>query len=282
MTAPDSLIPRHLPDRPDLAGLAGLLELQAGVLSRDQALEHGLTRSGIEARLRTGRRRRVHHRVYATLTGDLDFTARSWAALLYCGRPTLLSHETAAVLHGLRRPAADPIHVTVPASRKLAPQPGLVVHRSRRFAALAEPGVQPARTCAAETVLDLVDRAPRPDDAVTLVAQACQRNVTSAAELARVGIERPETRWSGAIRSVLADVAGGAHSVLELRYRRRVEQAHRLPSGSRQRLVRRGGGREWTDCCYEEFGVLVELDGRLGHEGTGAWRDMDRFRPPLW
>ena len=28
--------------------------------------------------------------------------------------------------------------------------------------------------------------------------------------------------------------------------------------------------------CYEEFGLLVELDGRLAHAGMGRFRDMRR------
>jgi hypothetical protein len=31
-----------------------------------------------------------------------------------------------------------------------------------------------------------------------------------------------------------------------------------------------------TDVGYDAYGLLVELDGRLGHEGAGRFRDMER------
>ena len=73
---------------------------------------------------------------------------------------------------------------------------------------------------------------------------------------------------------MLSDVAKGVESPLELRYLRDVERAHGLPEGQRQRY--RGGLRHRTDVSYDEFAVLVELDGRLGHEGAGRFRDMRR------
>ena len=57
-------------------------------------------------------------------------------------------------------------------------------------------------------------------------------------------------------------------------YARDIERAHGLPRGSRQAVSR---GRQYLrDVDYEAFGVLVELDGRLGHTGMGRFRDMWR------
>ena len=61
---------------------------------------------------------------------------------------------------------------------------------------------------------------------------------------------------------------------MELDYLRDVERAHGLPKGRRQRY--RGGLRYRTDVGYDQWGVLVELDGRLGHEGEGRVRDLRR------
>ena len=36
------------------------------------------------------------------------------------------------------------------------------------------------------------------------------------------------------------------------------------------------GRRRRTDNDYEPFGVVAELDGRLGHEGDGVFRDRAR------
>jgi len=53
-----------------------------------------------------------------------------------------------------------------------------------------------------------------------------------------------------------------------------VERAHELPRGSRQ--ARSGDRRHLRDVEYKEYGVVVELDGRIGHTGMGRFRDMWR------
>src|SRR5262249_48508532 len=61
------------------------LQYQAGVVSRQQALDAGLTEKAIEWKLRTGAWQRLHRRVYATFTGNLSREARLWAAVLRVG-----------------------------------------------------------------------------------------------------------------------------------------------------------------------------------------------------
>jgi very-short-patch-repair endonuclease len=51
---------------------------------------------------------------------------------------------------------------------------------------------------------------------------------------------------------------------------------HGLPQARRQRGVLTGGRRGRTDNDYAPFGVVVELDGRLGHEAEGIFRDRTR------
>lgn len=60
---------------------------------------------------------------------------------------------------------------------------------------------------------------------------------------------------------------------MERRYLVDVERAHGLPPGSRQvRLV----GVGIADVVHEPFGVVVELDGRIGHGAEGAEKDARR------
>jgi hypothetical protein len=69
----------------------------------------------------------------------------------------------------------------------------------------------------------------------------------------------------------------GVTSPLERRFRRDVAQAHGLPVGQAQVRTASAGGVVYRDVVYEEFGVIVELDGRLGHESEPeAFRDQQR------
>lgn len=93
-----------------------------------------------------------------------------------------------------------------------------------------------------DTVLDLVDLARRPEEAIDWVTRACQRRRTP----------------------------------LELAHLRKAERPHGLPAGTRQRHRRSGGRSQWIDVEYSDFGLRVELDGRVGHVDDGVFRDRTR------
>ena len=90
------------------------LQYQAGVVSRQQALDAGFTEKAIEWRLRSGAWQRLHRGVYATFTGDPSREARLWAAVLWAGPGAVLSHETAAEIHHLTDKPSLRIHISVP------------------------------------------------------------------------------------------------------------------------------------------------------------------------
>lgn len=78
------------------------------------------------------------------------------------------------------------------------------------------------------------------------------------------------------VEAALADVASGAETPLELAYLHRVERAHGLPAGVRQRHRRAGARSQWIDVEYAAYVVRVELDGRIGHVDEGVFRDRRR------
>jgi hypothetical protein len=196
----------------------------------------------------------------------------------------MASHETAAKLWGLApaeperpgEPVEPVIHVTIPADRRVVPQPGLRIHLSRRAADARHPAALPPRTKVEETALDLAGSAPSIDSAFAVLARVCGRRLTTAPRLLAATARRKKLRWRQAIEQALADIGDGAHSLLELRFRRRVEQAHGLPRGRAQYEWREAGGTRYGDVRYDEYRVRVELDGRVGHTGEGRFRDMRR------
>lgn len=74
--------------------------------------------------------------------------------------------------------------------------------------------------------------------------------------------------------SVLEKSADGVNSALELAYTQDVERPHGLPAANRQRS--RAELPYQSDVGYDDYQLLVELDGRDGHVGTGRFRDMWR------
>jgi hypothetical protein len=84
----------------------------------------------------------------------------------------------------------------------------------------------------------------------------------------------PHRAW---LLGVLQEAADGVQSLLEASYRRRVERAHGLPRPDRQRHERTEDGVVYRDATYERFRMIIELDGRIGHERSNdKWDDQDR------
>lgn len=131
------------------------------------------------------------------------------------------------------------------------------------------------RTTTEDTVLDLI--AAEPDSMAGIVTDAVNRRLTTIPRLRSAANNRSRLPRRAELDLLLADVAEGNQSPLELLYYREVERAHGLPKGRRQ--VRQAnntildvgyGGDGWLN------GLVVELDGRRGHSGSGAFRDMRR------
>lgn len=73
----------------------------------------------------------------------------------------------------------------------------------------------------------------------------------------------------------LPDIGAGAHSLHEIKDTR-MRRRHGLPLGRRQ-FTRDAKGTEYLDVFIEEYGIHVELDGRLGHDrAVETWRDFRR------
>lgn len=245
---------------------------QAGILTRRQALAAGLSDEAIEAQVGAARWQRVYPGVLATFSGPLGREARLWAVVLSVGAGAVLSHETAAELHGLIDSPSPVVHVTVPVSRNIRPRPGVVLHRSRNVERLRHPVLEPPRTRLEETVVDLTQTSPDLDRAIGWLVKAVASRRTTAGRLSEALAARHRVRWRRELIAAVSDVAGGCHSMLELSYVRQVERAHRLPRGDRQHKR----DRWYDDVTYTGFGVLVELDGRAAHAGERVFRDHRR------
>lgn len=257
--------------------LRNLDRYQHGVVSRSQALRAGLTVDMIKFRVRSGRWRQIHPGIYATFTGLPGRTAQLWAAVLSAGQGAVLSHETAAELHRLIDQPTDGIHLTVPRHRHVAAVRGVSIHRSARAIEAVLAYSNPPRTRVEETVLDLTQTAATFDDVCAWVTRAFARDLTDETRLLKAMSMRKKLRWRTDLNELITAAADGNHSVLEYRYDRDVERAHGLPEPIRQaRFAGPGGRRGRRDRVYEEYGVVIELDGRVAHPAESQWKDKAR------
>ncbi|GAA2475651.1 hypothetical protein [Terrabacter carboxydivorans] len=239
---------------------------QAGLDTRGQAVASGIGDEAIRWALATGRWTTAHPGVYLTTPGRDDWEVRAVAALLFVGGPVALCGPSAALAWGLDRREPGAVHVIVPAGRRASIRPGIVVLRSRRFDERIDGFAWPHRTTVEHTVLDLGMRAPL-DRVLAVAARACQQRLTDEARLAGALAGRSDQTHRALLRECLADVGEGAESAAEVRYIRDVERAHGLPAAVRQYDL---GDRRRCDNLYLAEQLVLEVDGRLAHEGWGA------------
>jgi very-short-patch-repair endonuclease len=254
----------------------GLLERQCGVLSRQQALAAGMSPALIDNRLRSGRWQRLQQGVYATFSGAPSRDVLRWAALLRAGPAAALSYQTAAELHGLTDKPSSLIHITVAATQRVTPMPGVLLHHSRAFYATVHPTASPPRTRVEDTVLDLAQSAATLDDAFGWLCRAVGRRLTTADRLRDALQTRPRLRWRRDLAIGLGDISAGVHSPLERRYVMNVERGHGLPEARRQAPMVIGGHRRYVDNLYEDAMLAVELDGLAAHPPEQHWADSHR------
>ncbi|HEX9063676.1 MAG TPA: hypothetical protein VF843_01125 [Streptosporangiaceae bacterium] len=253
-----------------------LARIQAGVITRRQAIDNGMSAYSVEWLAETGRWPTLQRAVYSIYTGPPAREAVLWAAVLRAGSGAVLSHETAAEVHRLVDQPSSRLHITIPHERTLAPIKGLVLHRSRTLAQATHPTDLPPRTRIEETVLDLASQATSFDTAFSAACAAVQRRLTTPARLRRAMDTRSRLRWRAELAAALSDVGSGVHSLLEYRYVRDVERPHALPPAIRQAKVVLDGRTRYLDNLYQDFGTCVELDGRDAHPPEDRGRDTQR------
>jgi very-short-patch-repair endonuclease len=257
-----------------------LRSVQSGIVDRGQALALGFSRRQISHRLHSGAWQRVYPGVYATFTGPLSREAQMWAAVRCAGDGAMVSHETAAEVHGIiDKPRSATIHVTVPLRRRPAPKKpvrGIVIHRSDQSKQQFLGPFNLPRTTVEDTVLDLVAVSPTFDRAYAWITRGVSRKRLTVSVLRAALARRRRIRWRRWLDDAFEDARDGVDSPLERRYVRDVERAHGLPKSQRQARREFGGKAHYRDSWYAEYRVVVEIDGPAYHQNEQVQQDKAR------
>jgi very-short-patch-repair endonuclease len=263
--------PGHDQGWPDRA-VGELAGRQRTLITRRQLLDLGASADAIDRALRRGRLHRVHHGVYSLVPQSArPPLAAEQAALLACGPTAVLSHHSAARVHGLRLPAfPTAVHVTVTDSDRC--HPGIVVHTTTVRGPQDRHRVQglPA-TSVARTLIDLAptlsDRALAP-----VVDQALRK--TSRTKLIEALDRHPRRPGVPRLRRLLdpARPSADTWSKAEARLLAGIRRAG-LPQPEANVPI----GSYVADLLWREQRVIVEYDSELFHSGPGVFHS-DRTR----
>lgn len=269
MPEPDPLIP---------TAVAELLALQDGVVSRGQLLDLETAPHAVRRLVRRRLLVPLARGVLVEHTGTPTWTQQAWAAVLQVGPPAALAGASALRAVGLDVPGTG-FDVVVPLDRRPRGGGSVRVRRRSSYAADVLAVARPPRLRLEVAALDVAAAraAERPDEAAALLGAACQQRLTTPARLRSALEDRPRLVGRAALAPFLEEVAAGSRSALERRWLRDVERAHALPAAERQVHRRRVGRSSYDDVRHPQYGVVVELDGALHHDGVrDRWADLER------
>jgi hypothetical protein len=259
----------------DHADLAHLLRwVQDEVVARRQLLDLGATPNDIERLLRRRDLLTVHPGVYVAHSGRLSRAQREWVGVL-AAWPAALTLDSA-----LPDPVSPLIHVAVELGRQLQMPDRMVAHRTAHLRERGDWRAAPPRVRLEHATVDVMSRLIAQGNVAAAYArltQVAHTRRTSPEQILRALAHRPRVPGRATLEGLLVDLRDGACSVLERGYLHRVERAHGLPRGTRQRRSTATGRVTYVDVRYERWGTIVELDGVANHDGAAA-RDRDALR----
>jgi very-short-patch-repair endonuclease len=242
------------------ARVDALAREQSGVLSRRQLYALGVTRGQVRANVRARRWRRVGSQSISLTTGPLTRAAQEWAAVFEAGPRAFLDGSSALIAAGLRGFCEDSIRVSVPRGARVRRARGLDIRQTRRWQAddVAGTGVPRSRPAVAAVRGALWARSDK--QAALIITMAVQQGLVDPASLGLELLRIKRDRRRALLHTVVLDLLEGVRSLGEADFRRMCRQ-HGLPDPSRQ-VVRRGRrGTYYLDALWEEWGVVVEIDG---------------------
>ena len=266
-------------DVPRTRSLADLLSQQSGLIARRQVLRLGGKPADIERKLRRREWVRVLPGVYLNHTGAATWLQRAWAGVLFYDKAALAhgSALRAAIGPGWRQCDDASIHLAVDEDRNVKEIDGYRLHRIVRLENKVRWNTSPPRMKVEEAALDVAAARPTDFGAIEVLADVCRQRHTTAARLLSALEGRRRLRRREWLGNVLRDIHAGTCSVLEHGYLDRVERRHGLSAPRRQPAARSDLGPIYRDVDHEEFGLYIELDGRLFHD-TARQRDRDLDR----
>ena len=222
-----------------------LFERQDGVASRAQLVAAGLGEDAIDHRIRTGRYRVEHERVYSL--GPLSMRGRLVAALLAGGDDAALCHASALVPYRLRTSVVT-IDIAVAHQRRDTDQ--LRFHRL----SLSDSEITRRDGLRITTIeRTLFDIAATGADIRKLAQEALAKRLTTRAKLSAFAADHKGERGAPALRKI----AGEPHtrSDLERRFRRFLDD-NEFPEPLWNEVL----GPFTVDCYWPQFDLVIEVD----------------------
>ncbi len=238
-----------------------LAEGQGGVVSRRQLYAEGITRAEVRANLAARRWRPVGRNTIAVHMGPLDQHAIHHVAVLEAGPRAYLDGASSLIEGGLKGFDAPKVRVSVPRGAKIWRVRGIDIRQTRRFDPedlMPGSGVPRSKNPVAAVRAALWARTNK--EAALAISMTVQQGLASAEAVGHAMLKVRRDKRRAFIHDILLDLLDGARSLSEIDFARECRRRG-LPEPSRQSVRRGRKGRYYLDVYWEEWGLVVEIDG---------------------
>lgn len=235
-----------------------------GVLSRELLRSVGVERRMVAREVEAGRWARHGNQTVAMTNGPIGVVARRWRAVWEVGADVAAVDGITALQHaGMTGFEDDRVHVSVRHTTEVEDVEGVVIHKVIRRVPheIVDAGLP--RTVPAVAAVRAAHWAVSDRQAALLLVLPVQQRLCTGTQLREAAtVVRGRTRRAF-LRTVVADIADGAHSLGEIDV---VEGLRRrgLPPPSRQTVRHLPHGKAYLDLEWAEARLVVEVDG-AGH-----------------
>jgi hypothetical protein len=233
---------------------------QGGVVSRQQVYAAGLSRHEVTSNVRAGRWQTVHRQSVAVHSGPLDQKAQEWAAVFEAGPRAVLDGASSLIAVGLVHFTVDRIRVSVPRGARIRCGKGLEIRQTRRWDRADQTVAGVPRTRNAVAAVRGALWAASDKQAALLVTMTVQQRLAAPEAVAVELLRVRKHRRRSFLNSVVLDLLDGARSLGELDFAQEC-RARGIPEPSRQSVRKGRGGSFFLDVCWDQWRVVVEIDG---------------------
>ena len=233
---------------------------QAGVLSRRQAYALGLTRAEVRAHVAADRWRRIGRQSVVVHRGPLTPEARHWVAVHEAGPRAYLDGGSALIAAGLAHFTMDRVRVSVPRGARIWRARGVDIRQTRRWDRedVVVEGLPRSRPAVAAVRHALWARTDR--EAALALTMTVQQELASAEEIAVALLAVRRDKRRAFAHGVVLDLLGGVRSLGELDVVRECRRRD-IPEPTKQAVRKGRNGTYYLDLLWEDFSLVVEVDG---------------------
>jgi len=188
-----------------------------------------------------------------------------------------LAGLTAAALDGLKGFESATVFMLMPHGLWTRRRSGVKVRRVRTLDEVdVHPVRTPRRTRIARSIVDAASWAPSELRCAAIIASGVQQGLVTTTALRFVVDRLPKLPHRALILETVRDVSGGSLSEYEVLFVRLCRR-YKFPVPTRQRRRRDSSGRwRYLDIDFDEYCLVVEIDGQQHMAALAWWEDMMR------